>query len=69
MQITLELSPVDAALLCALAPRGNAKQANSLQQTAQRLLTDVMRSEARRRRINQHRIRAIVLAETVRKEQ
>jgi hypothetical protein len=69
MQITLELSEVDTAFLCALAPRGNAKQANSLQQTAQRLLADIMRSEARRRRINQHRISAIALAETVRKEQ
>jgi hypothetical protein len=63
MQITLELTPTQEGLLKALAPRGAAKTADSLERTALRILADGMTREARMRRITLDQVGAVALVE------
>jgi hypothetical protein len=64
MQITLKLTPTQAALLRALAPRGAAvRSENRLEDTAMRILTDGMKREGRQRRIGWDQVGATALVE------
>jgi hypothetical protein len=63
MQITLELSKVESALLRALAPRGNARKGDYLQAYARELFTSAMKRESRLRRIGWDQVGAIALTE------
>jgi hypothetical protein len=66
MRITLELTPPQAALLKALAPRGAAaKTANPLENTALRILAEGMQREGMQRRISWDQIGARALTEAV----
>ena len=64
MQITLKLTPTQAALLRALAPRGAAvRSENRLEDTAMRILTDGMKREGRQRRIGWDQVGTLALTE------
>lgn len=63
MELVLKLSKTQHALLAALAPRGAVKSANSLEETAMQILSEGMRSEARRRRINAETVLGVALVE------
>jgi hypothetical protein len=66
MQITLELSKVEGALLHALAPRGNARKGdNYMETTAKNLLLAGMQREAKLRRITGDQIGVTALVEAV----
>ena len=64
MQITLELTPTQGALLKALSPRGAAaKTANPLESTALRILAEGMQREGIQRRISWDRAGVLALCE------
>ena len=68
MQLSLQLSPTQLALLKALAPRGAAvKTANPLEGTALRILADGMTREAKMRRISLDRVGAIALVDAAKR--
>ena len=64
MQITLELTPTQGALLKALSPRGAAvKTATPLEGTALRILADGMQREARLRRVTSSQVDVAALTQ------
>jgi hypothetical protein len=69
MEITLQLTAPEAALLRALAPRGAAavKTETPLQDTALRILTSGMQREATMRRINTGTVLGVALVEAARR--
>jgi hypothetical protein len=68
MRITLELTPPQAALLKALAPRGNAvKSSTPMEDTALKLLTGAMTPEATMRRINTDAVLDVALVEAAKR--
>ena len=68
MQLTLELTPTQGALLRALAPRGAAKTVNSLEKTALQILADGMQREIKMRRIDAGQIFAVAIDEAMQRE-
>ena len=65
VKLSLELNPVESGLLKALCPHGAAKTTNAIEQTAMRILSEGMRSEARRRRIDSGKVFSVALSEAV----
>jgi hypothetical protein len=66
MEITLQLTPPQAALLKALSPRGNAVKSDTpMEDTALRLLTGAMTREATMRRINTQTVLGVALVDAV----
>jgi hypothetical protein len=64
MQLTLELTPPQAALLKTLAPRGAAAKSDTpVEDTALRLLTGAMTREASMRRINTEVVLGVALVD------
>jgi hypothetical protein len=66
MELVLKLSPPQAALLKALAPRGNATRSETpLEDKALKLLIGAMQREATMRRINTETVLGVALVDGV----